>query len=169
VLLHVAHALVVAGSAAIVGAVLVLAWAVRRETVRERVQELIATGDQSVVIPIVVRERRRLASRKERERVARSLESYVGDATRWTRIDPRSRPPAEIRCLLFARREARDVTRLVRSEAASPRGVTALLRFLTDGQRSSLFAGDVPRLRWELLRIANLLEPNESRRARRAA
>lgn len=169
VLVHIGRAPLVAGAGAIVGAVFVLAWSVTRGTVRERVRDLIATGDESVVVPIVARERGRLVSRKERERLARSLDGYVDAVSRWTRIDARSRPPAEVRCLLFARREARDVTRLVRSEAPSPRGVAALWRFLTDGQRSSLFAGDVARLRWELVRIAALLEPDESSQAPRAA
>src|SRR4029453_16668622 len=132
--------------AGIVGAVFVVAWALKRRAVRERVRDLIATGDDadSIVLSIVARERRHLLSRKERERLAQSLEGYVDDASRWARMDPRSRPPREIRCLLFARGEARDVTRLVRSEAPSPRGVAALSRFLTDGQRSPLFPGDAP-------------------------
>jgi hypothetical protein len=136
---------------------------------RDHARELIAEGRSEHVAQVVADEARRLASRKERERLARSLEGYLGDAARWARIDPRSRPPAEIRCLLLARREADDVARLVRSAAPSPRGVAALWRFLTDGQRSSLFAGDVPRLRWELLQIATLLEPDASRRAQLAA
>jgi hypothetical protein len=170
VLLDIGRAALFAGAAGIVGAVFLVAWTLERRAVRERVRDLIATGGDadSTVLPIVARERRHLLSRKQRERLARSLEGYVADASRWARMDPRSRPPREIRCLLFARGEARDVTRLVRSEAPSPSGVAALLRFLTDGQRSPLFTGDVPKVRWELLRIATLLEPDASRRARRA-
>jgi len=169
VVLGVGGASLVAVAAAIVGAAFVLGWSITLHMVRERAQDLIAISDEGVLVPVVARERRRLGSRKERERLAKSLEGYVRDATRWTRIDPRSRPPIGVRCLLLARREARDVTMLVRGEAPSLRGVVALLRFLTDGQHSSLFAGDVPRLRWELARIAALLESDESRRAQRAA
>jgi hypothetical protein len=165
---HLAHGALVLGIASTVAFAFVGAWTVAHRTVRERVDDLIADGHDSVALPVVAHERRRLSSRKARERLARSLEDYLNDARHWTRVDPRSRPPAEIRCLLFARREARDVTRLVRSEAPSPRGVAALTRFLTDGQRSSLFAGNVPRLRWELVRIAALLQSDDSRRAHRA-
>jgi hypothetical protein len=168
-LTHTHEAITVLGTALLVAVLLVLGlWCARART-REQARELIAEGGPERSVPIVADERRRLESRKERERLAQSLEGYIRDASRWTTIDPRARPPAEVRCLVLASREARDVTRLVRSDASSPRGVAALWRFLTDGQRSSLFAGDVPRLRWELLRIADLLEPDESRPSQRVA
>ena len=139
-----------------------------RSRVREQARELIADGRSEPFVPVVADERRRLASRRLREHLARSLESYVRDATRWAWIDPRARPPVETRCIVFVSSEAHEVTRLVRSDAASPRGVAALWRFLTDGQRSSLFGGDIVKLRWGLLRIAALLEPDGYRRAQRA-
>jgi hypothetical protein len=167
VFLHLRLAPEFAAVAVVVVVAFALAWAVTNGVTRERAHELIASGGDGVALSIVARERRRLASRKQRERLAQSLEGYLDDAVRWKRFGPRARPPVEIRSLQFARREARDVARLARSEAPSPRGVAALSRFLTDGQSSSLFAGDVPRVRWDLVRIASLLEPDES--TRRAA
>ena len=165
---HTHEAGVLVGVAVLVAFALALALGIARARIRELARELIANGGTDHAVPVVVDERRRLGSPKERERLARSLEGYVRDATRWTRIDPRMRPPIEIRCLLFASSEASDVARLVRSDAPSPRGVAALWRFLTDGRRSALFGGDIVRLRWELLRIATLLETDDSRGPQRA-
>jgi len=136
---HTHEAGVLVGVAVLVAFALALALGIARARIRELARELIANGGTEHAVPVVVDERRRLGSPKERERLARSLEGYVRDATRWTRIDPRMRPPIEIRCLLFASSEASDVARLVRFDAPSPRGVAALWRFLTDGRRSALF------------------------------
>jgi len=159
----------VLGAAVVVALLLALGLWFARGRAREQARDLIADGRSEPFVRVVADERRRLASRRERERLARTLEGYIHDASRATRIDPRARPPLGVRCLLLASREALEVTRLVRSDASSPRGVAALWRFLTDGQRSSLFGCDSVKLRWELLRIAALLEPDDSRGARRAA
>jgi hypothetical protein len=107
-------------------------------------------------------ERRRLASRRERERFARSLESLLHDAERWYRILPAYRPPDGAQMLRYAAAEAREVVALLRSDAAHVRGVALTARLLMDGYRSPLYAGNAGRLREELNRIRYLLTPDAS-------
>ena len=57
-----------------------------RRIARDRVQDLIVDGSDRLVLPVVARERRRLASRKVRESFARSLERLLRDAQRWNEI-----------------------------------------------------------------------------------
>ena len=110
-----------------------------------------------LTLPSIVRERRRLASRKERERLARSLEHALEEAWHWS-------PPLSSRalpgvvCLRHATPEARAVIRCLRSERVSVRGVAMTARLLMDGLRSPLYSGDRLRLREELGRIRFALE-----------
>jgi hypothetical protein len=60
-----------------------------RGRTREVSQELIAAGeDAALSVEAVRHQRRRLSSRTERERFARSLDSLLRDAERWYRILP---------------------------------------------------------------------------------
>jgi hypothetical protein len=141
-----------------------------RSHTRDVTHELIASGDGAALSVGGVRdERRRLASRRERERFARSLERLLHDAERWHRILPAYRPPDGAQLLRHAASEARDVIALLRAEAAHVRGVALTARFLMDGSSSPLYAGDVGRLREELNRIRYLLTPDETAGALRAA
>lgn len=116
------------------------------------------------------RERRLLASRSERERLADALERHLEEVrARRPALAPSRTLLPGIPCLRFAVREARDVAHLLRSRRPRVRGVAAARRFLTDG-RSALFGGDVERLRGELVEIADLLrEPAEDAHHERAA
>jgi hypothetical protein len=60
-----------------------------RGRTREVSQELIAAGeDAALSVEAVRHQTRRLSSRTERERFARSLDSLLRDAERWYRILP---------------------------------------------------------------------------------
>ena len=164
------EALTVLVAAGVVEVALLIAVPYFRGRTRDVTQELIATGkDEAFAVPAVRNEGRRLASRKERERFARSLERLVHDAERWYRILPTYRPPDGAQLLLYAAAEARDVVALLRAESAHVRGVALTARFLMDGYSSPLYAGDVGRLREELNRIRYLLTPDNTPHTVRAA
>jgi hypothetical protein len=154
-------ALLVLGAATLVGLALLVSSLLARELVRDRTHELIAAGFDADGLDVLGRERRRLASPRERERLARLLERYVRDAETWDRMWPSFRPVADVRCLLLVAAEARETARILRSERVNVRGVAAVARFLMDGSQSALFKGDVELLRRELLRLCWLLSPGE--------
>lgn len=163
-------ALLVLGAATLVGLALIASSLLARGLVRDRTQELIAAGFDAGGLHVLDQERRRLASRRERERLARWLERYVRDAETWESRWPRYRPVAEVRCLRLVASEARETAQVLRSERVNVRGVAAVARFLTDGSQSALFKGDVDLLRREFLRLRWLLSPGEhGTPARRAA
>lgn len=85
---HTHEAVFVLGGALLVALPLCLALCTAAARTREHARQLIAEDVTGRSVPVVTEEQRRLASRKERERLARSLESYVRDATRWARLDP---------------------------------------------------------------------------------
>jgi hypothetical protein len=153
--LHDRRAPIVLGASALVGLALCAALGFVRQSTRERARELIASGADMRELPPVQDERRRLASRRSREQLARSLESYLRDAEKWEEILPPYRPPLEVRCLRFVADEVRAVASRLRAESPHVRGVAAVAGFLMEG--SPLFRGDVVRLRAELVRICDLL------------
>jgi hypothetical protein len=155
--LHGQRAAVVLGAALVVAVGVVAALLVVRQSTRERARELIAAADDPPRLQLVLSERRRLASRRYRERLARSLEGYLRDAVNWDAIPPRYRPPHEVRCLRFVATDVRAVVRHLRSNRAHVRGVAAVAVFLTES--SPLFGGDVVRLRAAVLRLHALLAP----------
>jgi hypothetical protein len=157
-LLHVPHATLLLATSLAVGVAFLLMWTVARKIVRERAQDLIAAGHDSTVVSVVARERRRLASRKERERLARSLEELHRDALRWYEILPQFRPPYGVVQLRHAGRELEGLTRALRRERVRVQGVALTMRFLTDGYESPLYGNELGPLREELNRIRYLLE-----------
>ena len=132
-------------------------------------QELIAAGFETRALPVLELERRRLGSRRERERLARSLEGYVRDAESWDDIWWSFRPVVEPRCLRVVASQARETAELLRSDRADVRGVAATARLLVDGTTSPLFLGDEELLRHELDRIRALLGADDPGHSRRAA
>jgi len=153
-------ALVVLVVAGLVAAALVLYSLSTRTVVRENADELIAEGRDSPGVKVLAQERRRLASRSERESLARSLERHLRHAERWVDIHPAYRLPHGLRCLRFLATEVGDVVALLRSDTAQVRGVAATARFVV-GHASPLFEGDVELLRRELRRLHSLLSPEE--------
>ena len=155
---HLALGPVVTAATALVVLAFAVVWASTRRTLVDAVHELIVEGDRSLMLPTVVRERRRLHSRKERERLARSLEQALDDAWSWYGTPPRSRALPGVVCLRDATPEARAVIRELRSGQVAVRGVAMTARLLMDGLRSPLYSGDRRRLREELARIRFALE-----------
>lgn len=155
---HLSHTVLALVVASVVAGAFVLAWLVAWHVTRARVQDLIASGDDSVVLPVVARERRRLASRKERERVARSLDGLYRDALRWHEILPQFRPPDGVFQLRHVGDEVAALTRALRGDRVRVQGVALAERFLSDGYASPLYSGELEPLREELNRIRYLVE-----------
>jgi hypothetical protein len=154
----VASAPVVLVATAIVQAALLLAIPYFRGRTRDLAEELIASGNGAArTLRLVEDEHRRLASRKERHRLARSLERLIADAERWPRLGRGHRPPPGVTALRFTVPEARAVVDQMRAERAEVRGVALTSRLLSDGGRSPLFGHDAEPLREELRRIRYLL------------
>lgn len=156
--LHTETAPVVLGAAALVAVALALMIVFSSIELRDRAQEIIAAGYERIPVRVVRDERRRLLSRKRRERFARSLESLLHDAQNWSRIMPSSRPPYGVRELRLVEREVYEVVSLLRSDSVHVPGVARTARLLTDGAASPLFGGDDEALRAELRRIRDLLD-----------
>lgn len=156
---HVTIAPVVLGAAGFVELMLAAAALFVRQQIRYCARELIASGNGALRVSVVIDERGRLLTRREREKLARSLERLLHDAQRWYSIFPASRPPQGVLCLRFAAEEVLDVVSQLRSDSASARGVALVARFLTDGTSSSLYRGDVELLREELHLIREALTP----------
>lgn len=161
VFLHFHIAVLVLGAGVVVGAAFVLAWVVARKIARERAQDLIATGDDGVVLSVLARERRRLASRKERERLARSIEALHRDALRWHGILPQFRPLQGVTQLRYVGEEVEALASALRRERVRVQGVALTTRLLTDGYGSPLYADELGPLREELKRIRYLLESGD--------
>ena len=150
------HGLLVVGSACLVAVAFVVAHAWARQSVRDHARGLVAVGSDATFLDVVASERRRLESRRERERLARTLEGFLRDAGRRTAAG--FRPLPGIRNLAQVSDEVAAVARLLRSDASQVQGAALVYRFLTDGYASPLFAEDLELLRQELNRIKYLLE-----------
>lgn len=149
---------VVLAATAIVALGLALGFLLARKLARERVLELIGTGNGSLPIPAISREARRLASRHDRDRLARSLERLLYVARDWEQIAPASRPIYGVRALRFVPDEVEAVIARLRQDRVGLQGValTALLLECVVG--SPLAAGCAEGLRAELGRIRFLLD-----------
>jgi hypothetical protein len=115
-LVHAPHATLVLSVGAVTCGAFVVAWAVTGRVARQRADDLIADGNACAVIPIVEHEERRLGSRVERERLARSLEAFHQDAVRWHEILPQFRPPHGVAQLRNATTELEALTEALRRD-----------------------------------------------------
>jgi hypothetical protein len=156
-LLGVHGALVALGTSSVVALAFLFAWLSTRRIAYDRTVDVIA-ADEGELIPIVARERRRLASPKERERLARLLERLHRDAQRWHAIPPVARPLDGVRRLRETSSEVVDVIARLRSDHVRIRGVAMTVRLVMNGSQSPLYADDAERLREELNRIKYALE-----------
>ncbi len=155
---HVPKAPFELGAAFLVALVLASAFLLVRARLRTLAQELIASRYGGTGVSVIDDERRRLLSRAERERAARWLEGLVKDAENWPRLASAPVLP-ELRLLRFTAVEIREIAALLRSSTVNVEGVARTMRLLNAGADSLLFAGDVERLRHELRRIRELLDP----------
>jgi len=161
-LLHLGIAALVVIAGAVVAVFFLLAWGVTRSVTRERAQDLIAAGNDSVVVSVLARERRHLASRKARERLAHSLETLYRDALRWYEIPPRFRPPDGILQLRHTGPELEGLTEALRHDRVRVQGVALAARLLSNGYESPLYGNELEPLRQELNRIRYLLEASDA-------
>jgi hypothetical protein len=166
VLKHSGNAPVVLGVACLVEIVWLAASLSARRTTSDRVQELIAAGDDAIVLPVVSHERRKLASRRYRQGLACSFERLLRDVERSHQISPRSRPLPGTEALREVAPEAVAVVALLRSESVRVQGVALTVRLLLDGISSPLYSGNAERLREEINRIRYLLVAPPQARAR---
>jgi hypothetical protein len=125
-----------------------------RYTVRDQVLLLLSAGADAIPLRVVQRERSKLASREERERIARALERLQRDA-QTVRL---SRALPGVVNLRHLGSEVEAVTRRLRHGPARVRGVALASRLLCDGLRSPLYGGNRAALREELHRIRYLLD-----------
>ena len=129
-----------------------------RRHLRCQAQKLIASGYEGLGVRIVDEERQRLLSRSERERAARWLEGLLRDSQQRV-TSPLARPLPEVRCLRFVATEISEIVTILRSSSVHVVGVARTMRLLDGGADSVLFSGDIERVRHELRRIRELLEP----------
>jgi len=162
-LVHLQHATLLVVVALGICAAFVVAWTLTRETVARGARDLIAGGYDNLVLSVVARERRRLASRKERERLARALEEFHRDALRRHPLLPHSQLLPGVAQLRHTSREVEALATALRRERARVQGVALVARLLADGHESPLYAGERGPLREELNRIRYLLESAEER------
>jgi hypothetical protein len=156
-MLAVDSAPIVLGAALVVEIGLLAAIPFVRSRTHDVTHELLADGDDdTLAIPVVRNECRRLRSWRERERLAGSLEKLLRASEGFNRPLPAHRTPLGVRTLPFAAREARDVIALLRADTAAVRGIAMVSMLLRDGA-SPLYGYDPRRLREELIRIRYLL------------
>ena len=158
---HVRHGGLLSGVAVAVTVTFALAWIVAGRVARERAEDLVAAGNDSVVLPVLARVRRRLASRTQREALAPSLEVLHRDALRWHEILPQFRPPDGVQQLRHVSSEVGALTTALRRDRVRVQGVALTARFLSDGYGSPLYGNEVRPLREELNRIRYLLEATD--------
>lgn len=158
---HVRHGGLLFGVALAVVVAFAMAWVVAGRVARERAEDLVAAGNDSVVLPPLARVRRRLASRKQREALARSLETLLRDALRWHDVLPQFRPPNGVQQLRHVSSEVRALAVALRRDRVRVQGVALTARFLSDGYGSPLYGNEVGPLREELNRIRYLLETTD--------
>jgi hypothetical protein len=160
---HLHEASLVLVAASVVALAFVVAWFAARRVARDRAQELIADGSDDVALSVVADERRRLSSRKQRERFARSLEELHRDAQRWYSTLPRFQPLHGVLQLRYVSGEVEALVAALRRERVRVQGLALVARFLSDGYASPLYANQLGPLREELNRIRFLLESEPQR------
>jgi hypothetical protein len=145
-------------SAAVVELGLVGVFAFASSRLHKRARDVIADCGHRIAAAEIDSERTRLASRRHREQLARSLERALYAAEHWHQLSITSRPPPTVRALCGCSKAARDVTSLVRDPRTAVRGVALLDRLVCGGCSSALYAGRPGTLADELGRIRFLLQ-----------
>ena len=141
--------------------VLSLLLAVRIQTRRDRVTDVILEGREDLPVATVQRERRRLVSKGNRAGLARSLEETARDAgaprnTRAQLVPPLFEPQVVARVA----DELRELSAVLRAGGVSARGVASLERLVSHAT-SPLYGRDVAALRDELRRAHELLKEHD--------
>ena len=124
---------------------------------RERALDLIIEGHETVSVAAVQRERERLHAARTQHRLARAIDGMVDQAlnppTTWGRG---ARPLFEVAVVALVAEDLRAISRLLRAERASVRGVALTERLVSDGT-SALYRDQADALRGELRRVHDLM------------
>jgi hypothetical protein len=124
---------------------------------RRAARDLVLEGRETLPVPVVQRERRRLLEASTRGYVARSLERVLQHVTRRpTPVPPAVRPLFDVGTVATVVEDLQAIIALLRSEAAQARGVALAERLLTEGF-SPLYGENAIALRDELRRVRYLL------------
>jgi hypothetical protein len=145
--------LVGAGAAEIM---LIARWVTRRVAVRDACLDLLIEGRGDVDVGVLERERCRLAERRHRAMLARSITGLVEAAER-PPARPRARPLFSARVVRSVGPELRAIAEQLLAAAPAVQGVALMERLLHSGV-SPLYGSEVEPLRRELGRARYLLE-----------
>jgi hypothetical protein len=144
-------------AAILVELTLVAMLALARQTQREHVLRLIASGGQRLRLEEVSREVDRLAGPRYSAQLARRLERALEDAIGWYQIPIASRPPPGMRLLAGFAEETREIVAQLRAGPAAVPGLALLELMLTNSYESALYADDRDALRDQLSRVHQLM------------
>jgi hypothetical protein len=142
------------GAVAVSG-LLVIAVLVARSRVRRRAFELIANGREELPLPVVASERSRLLDRRNRRRLAHTLDVIAVQPVSRDWWSPVYADHAAVR---GAETELREIAALLRElPAVRARGVALVTTLIREGATSPLYRGPALELREELGRIRHVL------------
>jgi hypothetical protein len=154
---HNAWARSIALAAAIVLAGVAAVSALLAQSRRERAIDVILQGQELLPVGAVARQRRRLAARRTRRALARTLVRMTDETLRRTPGSPRSARPVLHRPLIAAAAgEIQALAAALRDDRAAVRGVAFSERLITRSD-SPLYGRDLAALRAELRRARELL------------
>jgi hypothetical protein len=142
---------------------LVAILALARQTQREHILWLIASGGQRLRLDEVSREVNRLASPRHSAQLARRLERALEDAVGWYQIPIASRPPPGIKLLAGFAEETREIVAQLRAGAVAVAALALLELMLSNACESSLYGGDRDALHDQLWRIRQLVSRGTER------
>jgi hypothetical protein len=129
-----------------------------KQRVADRAIDLIAAGRETLPIATVQRHRQRLTAQRERNALAKTLETTVCRATNSPRINTRgTRPLFDIRVIAAVATDLQAVIRHLQTGNPPARAVALIDRLITDGH-SPFYGHDVKPLRQELNHIRQALE-----------
>jgi hypothetical protein len=135
------------------GAIAAELWDRRRHAARQ----LVLDGRESLPLPAIQRERRRLLEARTRRYVAQSFERVLQHVTRRPApVPPSVRPLFDVRVVATVTDDLRAIVSLLHAGVPHARGVALAERLLTEGV-SPLYGYDAIALRDELRRVRYLL------------
>jgi hypothetical protein len=124
---------------------------------RHAARQLVLDGRESLPLPAIQRERRRLMEARTRRYVARSFERVLQHVTRRPApVPPSVRPLFDVKVVATVAEDLREIVRLLHAGVPRARGIALAERLLTEGV-SPLYGYDAIALRDELRRVRYLL------------
>jgi hypothetical protein len=124
---------------------------------RDRALDLIIEGHEAVPVAAVQRERERLHAPRTQRRLARTIDGMVDQALNPPTICGRgARPLFEVAVVALVAEDLRAISRRLRAQRASVRGVALTERLVSDGT-SPLYRDQADARRGELRRVHDLM------------